>query len=110
MNYLMLNNTNEFFMKNLPACLFPKKKFTANVVKLSQMRNHVGDHILCGLQGVEDTNIDVSGDQQTIWKYNALYHLIAEHSNGGILPEIPGELLVKMFIHKKEEQALGIGK
>jgi hypothetical protein len=44
---------------------------------------------------------------QTIWKYNALYHL---HSNGGILPEIPGELLVKMFIHKKEEQALGIGK
>jgi hypothetical protein len=28
----------------------------------------------------------------------------------GILPEIPGELLVKMFIHKKEEQALGIGE
>ena len=107
MNYLMLNNTNEFFMKNLPACLFPKKKFTANVVKLSQMRNHVGDHILCGLQ---DTNIDVSGNQQTIWKYNALYHLIAEHSNGGILPEILGELLVKMFIHKKKEQALGIKK
>jgi hypothetical protein len=52
----------------------------------------------------------VSGNQQTIWKYNALYHLIAEHSNGGILPEIPGELLVKMFIHKKEEQALGIGE
>ena len=43
-----------------------------------------------------------------IWKYNALYHLIAEHSNGGILPEIPGELLVKMFIHTKEEQAVGI--
>ena len=35
-------------------------------------------------------------------------HLITEHSNSGILPEIPGELLVKMFIHKKEEQALGI--
>jgi hypothetical protein len=50
----------------------------------------------------------VSGNQQTIWKYNALYHLITEHSNSGILPEIPGELLVKMFIHKKEEQALGI--
>jgi hypothetical protein len=45
-----------------------------------------------------------------IWKYNALYHLIAEHSNGGILPEIPGELLVKIFIHKKGEQALGIGE
>ena len=36
----------------------------------------------------------VSGNQQTIWKYNALYHLITEHSNNGILPEIPGELLV----------------
>ena len=77
---------------------------TTYVVKLSQMRNHVGDHKLCGLQGVEDTNIDVSGNQQTIWKYNALYHLIAEHSNGGILPEIPGELLVKMFIHKKNSR------
>ena len=77
-----------------------KNCLTTYVVKLSQMRNHVGDHILCGLQGVEDTNIDVSGNQQTVWKYNALYHLIAEHSNGGIIPEIPGELLVKMFIHK----------
>jgi hypothetical protein len=36
--------------------------------------------------------------------------LITEHSNNGILPEIPGELLVKIFIHKKEEQALGIGE
>jgi len=36
--------------------------------------------------------------------------LITEHSNSGILPEIPGELLVKLFIHKKEEQALGIGE
>jgi hypothetical protein len=87
-----------------------KNCLTTYVANLSQMRNHVGDHILCGLQGVEDTNIDVSGNQEIIWKYNALYHLIAEHSNGGILPEIPGELLVKMFIHKKEEQALGIGK
>ena len=43
----------------------------------------------------------VSGNQQTIWKYNALYHLITEHSNSGIRPEIPGELLVKIFIHKK---------
>ena len=49
----------------------------------------------------------VSGNQQTIWKYNALYHLITEHSNSG---EIPGELLVKMFIHKNKEQALGIGE
>ena len=49
-----------------------------------------------------------SGNPQTIWKYNALYHLISEHSNNGIIPEIPGELLVKMFIHKAEEEALGI--
>jgi hypothetical protein len=52
----------------------------------------------------------VSGNPQTIWKYNALYHLITEHSNDGIVPEIPGELLVKMFIHRKEETALGIGE
>ena len=40
--------------------------------------------------------------------HNALYHLISEHSSNGIIPEIPGELLVKMFIHKAEEEALGI--
>ena len=28
--YQCLDNTKEFFMKNLPACLIPKKKFTAN--------------------------------------------------------------------------------
>src|SRR6202050_569783 len=49
-----------------------------------------------------------SGNPQTIWKYNALYHLISEHSNNGIIPEIPGELLVKMFIHRAEEEVLGI--
>src|ERR1700683_5357113 len=32
----------------------------------------------------------------------------SEHSNDGIIPEIPGELLVKMFIHKVEKEALGI--
>jgi hypothetical protein len=39
--------------------------------------------------------------------YNALYHLISKHSSNGIIPEFPGELLVKMFIHKAEEEALG---
>jgi hypothetical protein len=34
--------------------------------------------------------------------------LISEHSKNGIIPEIPGELLVNMFIHKAEEEALGI--
>jgi len=54
--------------------------------------------------------LSFSGNPQTIWKYNALYHLISEHSSNGIIPEIPGELLVKMFIHKEEEEALGIDK
>jgi hypothetical protein len=34
--------------------------------------------------------------------------LISEHSSNGIIPEIPGELLVKMFIHKADGEALGI--
>src|SRR6266852_4283340 len=50
----------------------------------------------------------VSGDPQTIWKYNALYHLISEYSNGDTPPTISGQLLVQMFITKEEEQALGI--
>src|ERR1700683_294542 len=54
--------------------------------------------------------LSFSGNPQTIWKYNALYYLISEHSSNGIIPEIPGELLVKMFIHKAEEEALGIDR
>ena len=34
--------------------------------------------------------------------------MISEHSDNGSIPEIPGELLVKMFIHKAEEEDLGI--
>jgi hypothetical protein len=52
--------------------------------------------------------LSFSGNPQTIWKYNALYHLISEHSSNGIIPEIPGELLVKQFRYKTEEEALGI--
>ena len=52
--------------------------------------------------------LSFSGNPQTIWKYNALCHLISEHSSNGIIPGIPGELLVKMFIHKVEEEALRI--
>ena len=126
------------------------------------MWNHVGGHILCGLQGVEDTKIGNFWKQKTEgrilkdekhpkilgenpcgfcgkdewmqYKHAATsssttpctnvpihcplcptsvsgnHHLITEHSNSGILPEIPGELLVKMFIHQKVEQALGIGE
>ena len=52
----------------------------------------------------------VSGDPPTIWKYNALYHLISEHSSGSTPPSIPGQLLVQMFITKEEEKALGIAE
>src|ERR1700676_3995633 len=52
----------------------------------------------------------VSGDPPTIWKYNALYHLISEHSSGSTPPSIPGQLLVQMFITKEEEKALGISE
>jgi hypothetical protein len=52
----------------------------------------------------------VSGDPPTIWKYNALYHLISEHSSGSTPPSIPGQLLVQMFITKEEENALGISE
>ena len=52
----------------------------------------------------------VSGDPSTIWKYNALYRLISEHSSGSTLPLIPGQLLVQMFITKEEEQAIGISE
>ena len=48
------------------------------------------------------------GNPQTIWKYNALYHLISEHSSNGIIPEIPGELLVKKLSYKTEEDVWGI--
>ena len=52
----------------------------------------------------------VSGDPPTIWKYNALYHLISEHSSRSTPPLIPGQLLVQMFINKEEEQAIGISE
>jgi len=46
----------------------------------------------------------VSGQPQTIWKYNALYHLIHEHSIGDTSPPIPGQLLDQIFITKEEER------
>ena len=50
-----------------------------------------------------------------IWKYNAMYHLLGEHSPKGIfnpdstiLPKIPGAMMVTMFISQKEESFLKI--
>jgi hypothetical protein len=50
----------------------------------------------------------VSGKSQTIWKYNAMYHLIHEHSIGDTSPPIPGQLLVQIFITKEEAMSLVI--
>ena len=50
----------------------------------------------------------ISQVPQTIWKYNALFHLASEHSTGTIPPTITGQLLVDTFISKKEEKALKI--
>ncbi|KAJ6618015.1 hypothetical protein B0H10DRAFT_1947987 [Mycena sp. CBHHK59/15] len=51
----------------------------------------------------------VTGNQRTFWKYNASYHLASEHSaDNEKLPVIPRKMMVDIFIHKKEEQQLGI--
>ena len=51
----------------------------------------------------------VSKAPQTIWKYNALLHLISEHSTGSTPPTIPRQLLPHMHITREEEEkALGI--
>ena len=45
---------------------------------------------------------------QTIWKYNALFHLISEHATGFTSPKIPRQLMADMHITKEEKKALGI--
>ena len=47
---------------------------------------------------------------QTIWKYNALFHLASEHSTGTTPPLITGQLLVDIFVSKEEEKVLKIGE
>ena len=57
----------------------------------------------------------LSGEPRTIWKYNALSHLICEHPepipgipNTYKLPKIPGQLLVDMFTSQKEEMLMAV--
>ena len=47
----------------------------------------------------------ISQVPQTIWKYNALPHLISQHSTGTTPPAITGQLLLDIFISKDEEKA-----
>ena len=50
----------------------------------------------------------VSKAPQTIWKYNALFHLTSEHATDSTPPKIPRQLLAYMHIRKEEEKALNI--
>ncbi|KAJ7099638.1 hypothetical protein C8R43DRAFT_964190 [Mycena crocata] len=53
--------------------------------------------------------ISKSGNQKTIWKYNAFFHLIAEHSTSGQRPpEVPPQFWIDTLIRHAEEQALGV--
>ncbi|KAK7020913.1 hypothetical protein R3P38DRAFT_3548264 [Favolaschia claudopus] len=53
--------------------------------------------------------ISKSGNRKTIWKYNALFHLLAEHSRSGqIPPNLSPQFWVETHIRHIEEQALGI--
>jgi hypothetical protein len=48
----------------------------------------------------------VSKAPQTIWKYNALFHLTSEHASDSTPPKIPRQLLADMHIRKEEGMAL----
>jgi hypothetical protein len=53
--------------------------------------------------------VSKSGNRQTIWKYNAFFHLLAEHSTSGQRPpEVPPQFWIDTLIRHAEEQALGI--
>jgi hypothetical protein len=48
--------------------------------------------------------LSASGQLHTIWKYNALYQLITEHTDeNGKLPHIPGAMMVDMHVSMEEE-------
>jgi hypothetical protein len=46
----------------------------------------------------------ISGEPRTIWKYNAMYHSIAEH----LTPVLLLEFIGTFFVCRSEEEALGI--
>ncbi|KAJ7608465.1 hypothetical protein DFH06DRAFT_1017692 [Mycena polygramma] len=50
-----------------------------------------------------------SGNRKTIWKYNAFFHLLTEHSPSGQRPpEVPPQFWLDTQIRHREEQAMGI--
>ncbi|TFK89183.1 hypothetical protein K466DRAFT_611332, partial [Polyporus arcularius HHB13444] len=49
------------------------------------------------------------GQPATIWKYNALNHILIHHADkDGNVPDIPAQLLVDMHVSRKEEQLMQI--
>jgi hypothetical protein len=53
--------------------------------------------------------LTTSGDAHTIWKYNAVFHLVQEHGGEArVLSDIPSQLLIDIFIQKQEELWMGI--
>ena len=56
--------------------------------------------------------LKVSGEMRTIWKYNTIYHLLSEHSQDitmtQILPIIPGQMVVDMFVSSSEEALMKV--
>ncbi|THH13601.1 hypothetical protein EW146_g6638 [Bondarzewia mesenterica] len=76
---------------------------------LPQMRNHIGEHIILAHRKIPEAGLNQM--PRTIWKYNTMLHLAREHaSEDGTMPEIPGQLLVDMFISTAEESAMGVEK
>ncbi|KAJ7354199.1 hypothetical protein DFH08DRAFT_646461, partial [Mycena albidolilacea] len=54
-------------------------------------------------------SVSKSGNRKTIWKYNAFFHLLAEHSTSRQQPpEVPPQFWIDTLIQHAEEQALGI--
>ncbi|KAJ7724109.1 hypothetical protein B0H16DRAFT_1333685 [Mycena metata] len=50
-----------------------------------------------------------SGNRKTVWKYNAFFHLLAEHSTSGQRPpDVPPQFYVDTRVRRAEEEALGI--
>ncbi|KAF8163984.1 hypothetical protein BJ912DRAFT_1097015 [Pholiota molesta] len=190
-----LEGGHSFLINNLPFHLIPKPKLDAtsripcrlcNSEKpLNKMREHVGQHILRFMRGVEEeglnctieiepcgfcglegcltelkhksdnsrsvavasncnyhyekmqyksamtcsasspcTNVPIhcpicppslSGNPHTVWKYNMVNHLLTHHAEVDpaqpykyLAPEIPGQLLIEMFITKQEERLMSI--
>ena len=58
--------------------------------------------------------LKVSGELQTIWKYNTIYHLLSEHSQNAnivetqVLPKISGRMAINMFVSSAKEAFMRI--